>query len=154
MGKRVKIELTPTQRKELAEFLKGGEHSVHLVRRAQIIMALDTSEGRTASRQEDIARIIGVSRQTVNDAKRDYMAAADVGSFLRRKALEKPPVEPKITGDVEAKIVAIACSPPPEGKARWTLEMLANRTVELKILDSISQMSVCRTLKKHSLSLT
>ena len=125
----------------------------NLVRRAQIIMALDTSEGQSASRQEDIARIIGVSRQTVNDAKRDFLAAANIESFLRRKALEKPPVEPKITGEVEAKIVAIACSKPPEGKARWTLEMLADKTVELKILDSISQMSVCRTLKKHNLSL-
>ena len=154
MGKRVKIELNPTQRKELAEFLKGGEHSVHLVRRAQIIMALDTSGGRTASRQEDIARIVGVSRQTVNDAKRDFLAAASIESFLQRKALKKPPVEPKITGEVKEKIVAIACSKLPEGKARWTLEMLADRTVELKILDSISQMSMCRTLKKHNSSLT
>jgi len=153
MGKRVKIELTPAQREEFTEFLKGGEHNVHLVRRAQIIMALDTSEGRNASRQEDIARIIGVSRQTVNDAKRDFSAAAETASFLQRKPLEKPPIEPKITGEVEAKIVAIACSPPPEGKARWTLEMLADRTVELKILDSISQMSVHRTLKKHNLGL-
>jgi len=154
MGKRVKIELTQAQREEFGEFLKGGEHNVHLVRRAQIIMALDTSDGRKADKQEDIARIVGVSRQTVNDAKRDFLAAADTASFLQRKPLEKPPIEPKITGEVEAKIIAVRCGQPPEGRARWTLDLLADQTVKLKILDSISPSSVYRTLKKHNLSLT
>jgi len=95
-----------------------------------------------------------VSRQTVNDAKRDFLAASGTELFLRRKPLEKPPIEPKITGEVEAKIIAVRCGPPPEGRARWTLQLLADRTVELKIIDSISQMSVHRTLKKHNLSLT
>jgi len=154
MGKRVKIELTQEQRKEFGEFMKGGEHNVHLVQRAQIIMALDTSEGRVASKQEDIARIVGVSRQTVNDAKRDFLAVPDTASFLRRKALEKPPIEPKITGEVEAKVVALACSEPPKGHAHWALRLLADRAVELEIVDGLSHMSVSRILKKHNLNLT
>jgi transposase len=154
MSKRVKIELTQAQREEFGEFMKGGEHNVHLVQRAQIVLALDASEGRSASKQEDIARIVGVSRQTVNDAKRDFLAAPDTGSFLRRKPLEKPPNEPKITGDVEARVVALASSEPPEGRARWTLRLLAEKTIELQIGEGLSHMSVSRTLKKHNLSLT
>jgi hypothetical protein len=154
MGTRVKIEMTQAQREEFVEFMKGGQRNVHLVQRAQIILALDTAEGRSASRQEDVARIVGVSRQTVNDAKRDFLAAPDAASFLRRKPLEKPPVAPKITGDVEAKVVALACGKPPEGRARWTLRLLAEKTVELQIGEGLSHMSVSRTLKKHNLSLT
>jgi hypothetical protein len=64
MRKRDKIELTQEQRKEFGEFMKGGEHNVHLVQRAQIVLALDTSEGRSVGKQEDIARIVGVSSRS------------------------------------------------------------------------------------------
>ena len=74
--------------------------------------------------------------------------------FLTRKKRETPPVDPKITGEVEARIIALACSQPPEGRARWSLRLLAEKSVELEILDKLSHSSVERVLKKTNISLT
>jgi len=151
---RTPIILTPKQRQELEKFCKTGVHSVKLVNRARIILELDTSEGRKATKQKEIVKRVNVSRQTVNEAKRDFLAAESVSAFLQRKKRVTPPVAPKITGEVEAKIIALACSEVPKGCARWTLQLLADRSVELKIIDSITDMSVHRLLKKHNLNLT
>jgi hypothetical protein len=150
---RIPIVLTLEQREELEKFCKSGVHSVRLVKRARIILELDTSEGRKATRQEDIAKYVGVSRQTVNEAKRNFLVTESVTEFLQRKKRETPPVAPKITGEVEAKIVALACSEVPRGHTRWTLQLLADKSVELNYIDSITDMSVHRLLKKRSLSL-
>ena len=151
---RIPIILTLEQRQELEKFCKSGVHSVKLVNRARIILELDTSGGRKATRQEEIAKYVNVSRQTVNEAKRDFLVAESVTKFLQRKKREKPPVAPKITGGVEAKIIALACSEVPQGHARWTLQLLADKSVELNYVDSITDMSVHRLLKKRNLSLT
>jgi hypothetical protein len=150
---RIPIVLTLEERQELEKFCKSGVHSVKLVNRARIILELDTSEGRKATRQEEIAKYVSVSRQTVNEAKRDFLVAESVTEFLQRKKRETPPVAPKITGEIEAKIVALACSEVPQGHARWTLQLLADKSVELNYIDSITDMSVHRLLKKRNLSL-
>jgi transposase len=152
--KRTVILLTPEQRNELEKFCTLGVHSVKLAKRARIILALDTSEGRKAMKQEEVAKCVGVSRQTVNDAKQDFLAAESATAFLHRKKRSAPPVARKITGEVEAKIVALACGEAPKGCSRWTLKLLAAKSVELKIIDSIADISVYRLLKKHSVSLT
>ena len=151
---RTPIILTAEQRQELEKFCKSGVRSVKLVKRARIILELDTSEGRKATKQEEIVKRVEVSRQTVNEAKRDFLAAKSVSAFLQRKKRDTPPVAPKITGEVEAKIIALACGEVPVGYARWTLQLLADKSVELKIIDSITDMSIHRLLKKHNLSLT
>jgi hypothetical protein len=151
---RIPIILTSEQRQELEKFCKSGVHSVKLVNRARIILELDISEGRKATRQEEIVKYVGVSRQTVNEAKRDFLVAKSVTEFLQRKKRETPPVAPKITGEIEAKIVALACSEVPQGYARWTLQLLADKSVELNYINSITDMSVHRLLKKRNLSLT
>ena len=151
--KRIPIVLTLEQRQELEKFCKSGVHSVKLVNRARIILELDTSEGRKATRQEEIAKYVSVSRQTINEAKRDFLVAESVTEFLQRKKRETPPVAPKITGEIEAKIVALACSEVPQGHTRWTLQLLADKSVELNYIDSITDMSVYRLLKKRNLSL-
>ena len=152
-GQHIKIELDTEARRELEEFSKTGKHSVKLVIRARIILELDESNGRKPLSQAEIADKLDVSRQTVNDAKRAYLNAGSVSSFLQRKKREKPPIEPKITGDVEAHIIALACGPVPEGYAKWTLQLLADKSVELNYIDSLSHMSVYRLLKKRNLSL-
>jgi len=152
--KRTPIILTSEQRQELEKFCNKGVHSVKLAKRARIILELDTSEGKKATKQEEIAKSVCVSRQTVNAAKQDYLAAESVAAFLQRKKRDTPPIAPKIVGDVEAKIIALACSEAPKGRARWTLQLLADKSVELNIIESISDVSVHRLLKKHNLSLT
>jgi hypothetical protein len=115
---------------------------------------MDTSESRIALKQEEIAIRVNVSRKTVNEVKQDFLVADSVSSFLQRKKRDTPPVAPKITGDVEAKIIALACSSVPKGFAKWTLQLLADKSVEMKYIDTISDMSIHRLLKKHNLSLT
>ena len=104
--------------------------------------------------QTQIAEKIGVSRQTVNDAKQAFLAAGSIEDFLQRKKRETPPIAPKITGEVEAHIIALACSPVPEGYAKWGVRLLADKCVELNYIDSISFKSVQRVLKKRNLSRT
>ena len=151
-GKHVKIELSPAERGELEKFSKTGKRSVKLVNRAKIILELDEVDGRKPLTQAQIADKIGVSRQAVNDAKKAFFTADTVAEFLQRKKRETPPVEPKITGEVEAHIIALACSPVPEGCAKWSIRLLADKCVELNYIDTISFKSVQRVLKKHNLS--
>lgn len=92
---RTPIVLTTEQRQELEKFCKTGVHSVKLLTRARIILELDTSEGRKATKQEEIVKRVNVSRQTVNEVKRDFLAAKSVKVFLQRKKRETPPVASK-----------------------------------------------------------
>jgi predicted XRE-type DNA-binding protein len=153
-GRHIKIELSAITRNELEKFTKTGKHSVRLVNRAKIILELDEANGRKPLTQEHIAEKIGVTRQTVNEAKQAFIASDSISVFLQRKKRETPPVEPKITGEVEAHIIALACSSVPVGYAKWGVRLLADKCVELNYVDSISFKSIQRVLKKHNLNRT
>jgi predicted XRE-type DNA-binding protein len=153
-GKHVKIELSESKRSELERYTKTGTRSVKLVNRAKIILELDEADGRKPMSQTAIAEKVGVTRQAVNDAKKAFIGADKVSDFLQRKKRETPPVEPKITGEVEAHIIDLACSPVPEGRAKWSVRLLADKCVELNYIDSISFKSVQRVLKKHNFGRT
>jgi hypothetical protein len=148
------IRLTVKGRADLERYCSIGVHSVRLVNRAKIILALDTSGDRTAERQEAIAQRLGVSRQSVSNAKNDFLALKNVSLFLQRKKRETPPVPPKITDELEARVIALACGQAPKGYARWTLRLLAAKCVELRYSDTMSHMTISNLLKKRSLSLT
>ena len=150
MGERVRIQLSETDRKELKRFSTTGKRSVRLVNRAKMILALDESEGRKRETFAEIANRIGVSRQTVNNVKNEFLAAENISKFLRRKKRETPPVAPKVTGEVEARIIALACSEVPEGRAKWTLRLLADKSVELGYVNSLHHTTVGRLLKKRN----
>jgi len=152
--KKNEIKLTAAQRNELKKFSKTGVHSAKLIKRAEIILLLDTSKNGNAMTFEEISKRLNVSVTTITNVKKKFFAAGDVKTFLQRKKRDTPPVEPKITGEVEARIVALACSEAPAGCARWTVRLLADKSVELQIVDSLSFKSVQRLLKKHNLSLT
>ena len=147
------IKLTVKERAELERYCKTGVRNVRLVTRAKIILALDISGGRTAERQEAIAEHFEVSRQTVINARRDFLAAKSVPLFLQRKQRETPPVEAKVTGEMEARIIALACGEAPKGYSRWTPRLLADKCVELRYSSTMSHMTISRLLKKRSLSL-
>jgi len=147
------IKLTVKERADLERYSGTGVRDVRLVNRAKIVLALDTSGGRAAERQEAVAQRLGVSRQTVNNARRDFLAAENLTTFLQRKPRETPPVPPKVTGEMEARIIALACGEPPKGYARRTLRLLAAKCVELRYSDTMSHMTISTLLKKRSLSL-
>jgi predicted XRE-type DNA-binding protein len=148
------IELSAIARSALEKFAKTGKHSVKLVTRAKIILELDEADGRKPLTQTQITKKLGVSRQTVNDTKKAFIGTESISEFLQRKKRETPPIKPKITGEVEAHIIALACSPVPEGNAKWGVRLLADKCVELNYIDSISFKSVQRILKKHNLNRT
>jgi hypothetical protein len=148
------ILLSEEQRQQLEKFTSTGVRSARLIRRANVILALDRSNKKDHLRISRICEQCGISRQGLNDIREDFMNAESVEAFLTRKKRETPPVPPKVTGEVEAHIIAIACSEKPEGRARWTMQLIADRCVELKVVDSLSEISVRRVLKKRSISLT
>jgi hypothetical protein len=133
--------------------MKTGTRSVKLFKRAAIILALDTSDGRKPDTETSIARRAGVSRQTVQIVKKDFTGASDLTAFLRRKKRETPPVPAKVTGELEARVIALARGTPPAGFSAWSLRLLADTCVELQYVDSLSHTTVSRLLKKHNVSL-
>ncbi|MCL2475626.1 helix-turn-helix domain-containing protein [Candidatus Bathycorpusculum sp.] len=152
-GKYVGVVLSSSDRAELERFSAKGKHSVRLVNRAKIILALDESEGRKKEKQTKIAKRIGVSNQTISNVKNAFFAAQTVTRFLQRKKRTTPPIAPKITDETQAHIIALACSKPPDGYAKWTLRLLADKSIKLGYVNTLSHMSVKRLLKKHNLNL-
>ena len=148
------IKLAAKERAGLEKFCATGVRDVRLASRAKVILSLDTSGGRTPDRHEAIAERIGISRQAVNNIKKDYLAVKNAAMFLQRKKRETPPVPPKATGELEARITALACGEVPKGCARWTLRLLAEKCAGLRYSNTMSHMTVSRLLKKTSLSLT
>ena len=148
------IMLNADDRKELETFVKKGEHNVHLVNRAKVILSLDHSNKKDHMRITRISDQVGLSRQAIYDIRDAFLASDSIETFLVRKKRETPPIPAKITGEVEAQIVAIACSEPPKGYARWNVRLISARTVELCIADGVGKTSVNQVLKKRNISLT
>ena len=148
------IMLTESQRNELEKFAKNGVHNAHLITRAKVILKLDRSNKKDHLRITRISKEVELSRQAIYDIRDAFLQSPDIETFLMRKKRETPPVPPKVTGEVEAHIIAIACSEKPEGKARWTMQLIADKCVELNCVDSLSEISVRRVLKKQNIALT
>jgi len=151
------IMLSTQQRQELEDFSNKGVHSAKLIKRAKTILALDRNGKKDHLRITRISDQVGLSRQAIYNIRDEFLASATIEGFLTRKKRETPPVPAKVTGEVEAHIVAIACSEPPEGRARWTVRLISERTVELGIADDgggVGKSAVGDVLKKRNISLT
>ena len=147
---RYRVTLTGEERGLLYKVIKRGNAAGYRIRHAQILLALDEipdnnhwSDARIAAAYGCLERAVGVLRKRF--VEEGFEAA------LERKKREKPPVI-KIDGEAEAKIIALTCCRPPEGRVRWTLRLLADKAVELGILDSISDHGIGDLLKKTKLS--
>ena len=141
-----RVILSDKERSKLAGIISKGTASAKSIMHAHVLLAADESKGRKRSEKE-IASLFLVNPQTVHTIRKTY-ATEGLDAAIGRKKRQTPPIQPKITGDVEAKIIALSCSEPPEGRSRWTVRLLANRVVELQIIDNISHESVFRLLKK------
>ena len=147
------IYLTEEERKTVEKFAKNGTHNSHLIVRANILLVLDRTGKKDHMRIKRTAEAHGVSRQTVYNIIEDYHNSKDISEFLSRKVRETPPVPSKVDGELEAHIIALACSQAPEGHSRWTVRLLAEKAVELDFVDSISPATVHKLLKKRNISL-
>lgn len=143
MNVRYRVELEEAERAELKALIAGGKTAVRKVKRAQILLASDA--GQT---DEAIATSIGVGTSTVYRTKRHFVEGNL--EFALNEA-KRPGVSRKLTGKEEALLVATACSAPPEGRARWTLSLLADAMVKLTDHDALSSETVRRRLGENEL---
>jgi len=144
MSTHLKLHLTSQQRKQLDKFIRSGAAQARTLTKARILLLTDYSQDAHRT-DEEIASALGVSMSTIVRV-RQRCAQEGVDAALHDKA--RPGRPPKITGEIEAQITVLACSDPPPGHARWTLRLLADKTVELGYLDSISHMAISNRLKK------
>ena len=150
-AKKYKVYLTKSQRKELREIINQGKHTATLVKRANVLLNLDENCG-PVPKQEEISRILNVSTVTIMKVGKQFVEEG-LSSVMQLKKRAHPAIKPLATGEIEAKIIALACSAAPKGRTRWTLRMLEEKVVELEIIDSISDNTIGRLLKKHHLNL-
>lgn len=147
------IRLTEEEQLYLHSVVKNGVHPAKEITRARVLLMLDRTGKTDHVRYNRTAEYAGITVQAVYNMRDEYLANQDIESYLKRKKRETPPVPAKVDGKVEAQIVALACSEAPEGHSRWTLRLLAERIVDLKIVDSISYVRVQQILKKRNISL-
>ena len=145
--KKYKVRLTEEERKELEQITRVGTRSAATIKRANILLNLDENHG-PVKRQAEIAAQLSTTTSTIYTVSRQFVEEG-LQATLRRKTRENPPRKPIATGDVEARIIALACSEPPEGRSRWTLRLLEEKVIELEIVDAISDNTIGRLLKKH-----
>ena len=146
--KKYKVTLTEEERQELDALSSKGKHAAQTVLNALILLACEEGKyQKERSINEDIARVLNVSMKTIDRVKKRF-----VEDGLDMALTGKPSTrvyDRKADGDLEAHLVALSCSEPPEGHRRWTLRLLADKAVELNYVDNISYETVRRTLKKR-----
>jgi transposase len=143
MNVRYRVELSQTERAELTTLLRGGRHAARKLKRAQILLAADAGAS-----DDEIAKSVGVSGSTVYRTKRRFV----LGNLEAALSEEpRPGADRKLSGKEEALLVATACSSPPKGRARWTLELLAGELVRLTEHAGISRETVRRRLAENDL---
>jgi transposase len=144
------VELSTIDREQLIKLVSTGTHPAQMIRRARILLELDENGGPVDHRSS-IAQRVGVSTNTVaRVAKLFVETGGDVGATIGRKKRLSPPVPPVVTGEVEARLIALACSTPPEGRARWSLRLLEKHVALLADLPDLDHSTIGKVLKKHN----
>ena len=138
------VTLTETERLSLLDLLKKGEVNARMVPRARILLL--SAAGATDQSRADVLK---ENPQTVRNIRKRF---GEEGLAAAVQERPRPGAQPKLDSTQEAFLIALACSAPPEGRERWTMQLLADRLVELKIVESIADATVRRVLNKTPLS--
>lgn len=145
MTKKYVVKLTDTEQKDLEEIVNTGKKEASKIRNAHILLKADANgPGWTDVK---IAEAYEVTDRTVAKVRKRFVEGGFSRALYRAKR-EDPPTPRKLDGEAEARLIALSCSEPPEGTAKWTLRMLASELVSLEIVESISPETVRQTLKK------
>jgi len=143
------VTLTEDERKYLHELTSKGKHNSQQILNALILLNCDKSEWNVNhSTNEEISRVLNISMRKIDRVKKRFVEES-LEIALNGKESDRIYAK-KVDGDAEAHLVALSCSEPPEGFARWSLRLLADKVVELGYIDSISHETVRRTLKKRN----
>lgn len=147
MNKKYIVRLTSEERKDLEEFVSKGKRAAYKIKHANILLKAD-ADGPAWS-DEAIAEAFSVHGHTVRNVRQRFVEGG-LDAAIERKKQDAPSRKPILDGEKQAHLLAIACSQPPQGHARWTLQLLADEMVRLEIVEAISYETVRRALKKTS----
>lgn len=152
MSKPLFVSLSAEQRETLRDLTRSGNAPARVQNRARILLLADRSQDKGQTHQQ-ITDALGTCGVTISAICRRFVLEG-LDAALYEKP--RPGQKPKITGEVEAQLVLLAlllaCSDPPAGQARWTMQLLADKLVELQLVESISDSTVCERLKKTTLN--
>lgn len=141
-----KVKLKSKERKTLRAIISQGEHKARKITRCRILLMSDAGSGDT-----EIMNSLSIARNTIREVRKRYSQEGVEAAINERS---RPGAPEKFDGSQRAKITAVACSQAPEGRQRWTLRLLADRLIELNVVEDISYKTVERTLKKTKLNRT
>jgi hypothetical protein len=147
--KSYRVTLDAEERQHLHDLIAAGQAAARKLAHARILLKADAAEGGPAWPDGRIADALEVSTDTVERVRQRFVELG-LDAALDRKQRERPPREVKLDGRAEARLIALACSTPPDGRAVWTMQLLADKLVELEVVDSISDETVRLALKKTS----
>ena len=146
--KRYKVTLTTEERSHLQDLIAAGKAAAQRLARARVLLKADTAGPDWPDQR--IAEALEVGTTTVARVRQRFVERG-VAAALERQKQARPSRERKLDGRAEAQLIALACSAPPATRAAWTLQLLADRLVELRVVDAVSDETVRRVLKKtHS----
>lgn len=149
-----KVTLTQEERDELEGMTRRGREAARKVLYARALLLLDEGERAQEKWKVDaVSSAVGMSDRTLEHLKERFVKYGLDAALERRKPC-CPSRRLVFDGEFEARLTQIACSAPPKGRSRWTVRLLRDKLIELKIVPSVSAMTVCNTLKKTNLSLT
>lgn len=146
------VRLTSEEKAYLRSLLTKTKVSAKKALCARILLKCDISNGRKRATDEEIAKDLETSYKTVARLRK-RLVEEGFEACLENRPYNKVNRRKKIEGEEEAKLISICCSTPPKGRAKWTMQLLANELVSLNVVESISKDTVCRALKKMNLSL-
>jgi transposase len=149
--KKYKVTLTAEERKSCKELIAAGQASAQKLAHARILLKADAAPGGPAWSDARIAEAVEVNVTTVERVRERFVEQGFEAALVRKKQ-DRPSRERKLDGQAEARLVALACSDPPLGRARWTLRLLADQLVELEVVDTVSTETVRQVLKKTNSS--
>ncbi len=145
--KKYKVTLTTEERQELQELIAAGKAAAKKLTHARILLKADAADGGPAWSDGQIAEAVEVSVATVERVRQRFVEQG-LEAALVRKPQARPSRERALDGRAEARLIALACSAPPDGRKAWTMRLLADKLVELEVVPSISDETVRRALKK------
>jgi hypothetical protein len=153
MAPRYRVTLAKEERNYLEGISTKGKRAARTVLYARALLLLDAGEHGPKWIVAKVAEALGTTPRSLEHLKKRFVEEGLPASIERKKRV-KPPREIQFGGEFEAQLLALACSEAPKGRKRWTVRLLAEKMIELKIVPTVSPMTVCNTLKKMNLSLT
>jgi len=143
------VRLSAQERRDLKKLVSTGKAAAHRITRARLLMLADEGPEGPAWKDEQVATAVDVTVVTVENIRKRFVNEG-LEAAINRKKQVRPSRARLLDGKQEAKLVALCCSAPPDGRSRWTLRLLADQMVALEFVDSISRETVRQTLKKTS----